>query len=56
MKDEPCHPYLEDLTGRIDVVAFPESFKRYSNAFARGTCLVKGVHGGGDSRRISLSE
>jgi len=49
---------LEDLTGRIDVVAFPESFKRYFECLREGNLVwVKGrFMGEGDSRRISLSE
>jgi len=49
---------LEDLTGRIDVVAFPESFKRYFEYLREGNLVwVKGrFMGEGDNRRISLSE
>jgi DNA polymerase-3 subunit alpha len=49
---------LEDLTGRIDVVAFPESFKRYFECLREGNLVwIKGrFMGEGDGRRISLSE
>jgi DNA polymerase-3 subunit alpha len=49
---------LEDLSGRIDVVAFPDSFKRYFEYLREGNLVwVKGrFMGEGDSRRISLNE
>ena len=48
---------LEDMTGRIDVVAFPEAFGK-SGAYMRQGQLVwvKGKFGGeGESRRINLN-
>ncbi len=49
---------LEDLTGRIDVVAFPETYNRYMEYLREGNLVwVKGrFMGEGDNRRINLSE
>jgi len=48
---------LEDLSGRIEVVAFPDSYERYSNVISDDQMVwVKGkFQGEGDSRRIHLS-
>ena len=58
-KDERMATFiLEDLTGRIDVVAFPDSFKRFFEYLREGNLVwVKGrFMGEGDNRRISLNE
>ncbi|MBN2408487.1 MAG: DNA polymerase III subunit alpha [Candidatus Aminicenantes bacterium] len=58
-KDERMATFiLEDLSGRIDVVAFPDSFKRFSECLREGNLVwVKGrFMGEGDNRRISLNE
>ncbi len=49
---------LEDLTGRIDMVAFPETYNRYMEYLREGNLVwVKGrFMGEGDNRRINLSE
>jgi DNA polymerase-3 subunit alpha len=49
---------LEDLTGRIDVVAFPETYNKYIEYLREGNLVwVKGrFMGEGDNRRINLSE
>jgi DNA polymerase-3 subunit alpha len=49
---------LEDLSGRIDVVAFPDSFRRFFEYLREGNLVwVKGrFMGEGDNRRISLNE
>ncbi len=49
---------LEDLSGRIDVVAFPESYKKYYEFLREGNLVwLKGrFMGEGENRRISLSE
>jgi DNA polymerase-3 subunit alpha len=49
---------LEDLTGRIDVMAYPESFNKYMECLREGNMVwVKGrFMGGGENRRINLSE
>ncbi len=58
-KDERMATFiLEDLSGRIDVVAFPDSFKRFSEYLREGNLVwVKGrFMGEGENRRISLNE
>ena len=58
-KDERMATFvIEDMTGRIDVVAFPESFGRHHMYIREGLLAwVKGkVMGEGESRRISLSQ
>ncbi len=58
-KDERMATFvLEDMTGRIDVVAFPESFGKHHLYIREGLLAwVKGkVMGEGESRRISLSQ
>ncbi len=58
-KDERMATFiLEDLSGRIDVVAFPDSFKRFSENLREGNLVwVKGrFMGEGENRRISLTE
>jgi DNA polymerase-3 subunit alpha len=58
-KDERMATFiLEDLSGRIDVVAFPDSFKRFFECLREGNLVwVKGrFMGEGDNRRISLNE
>jgi DNA polymerase-3 subunit alpha len=58
-KDERMATFiLEDLSGRIDVVAFPDSFKRFSEHLREGNLVwVKGrFMGEGENRRISLNE
>ena len=49
---------LEDLSGRIEVVAFPESYKKYYEALREGNLVwLKGrFMGEGESKRISLTE
>jgi len=49
---------LEDLSGRIDVVAFPECYKKYYEVLREGNLVwVKGrFMGEGDNRRVSLVE
>jgi DNA polymerase-3 subunit alpha len=49
---------LEDLSGRIEVVAFPESYKKFYEYIREGNMVwVKGrFMGEGDTRRINLSE
>jgi len=49
---------LEDLSGRIDVVAFPESYKKNYEFLHEGNLVwIKGrFMGEGENRRISLSE
>jgi DNA polymerase-3 subunit alpha len=48
---------LEDMTGRIDVVAFPEAYGKSSAYLREGQLVwIKGKFGGeGESRRISLN-
>jgi DNA polymerase-3 subunit alpha len=58
-KDERMATFiLEDLSGRIDVVAFPDSFKRFSEHLGEGNLVwVKGrFMGEGENRRISMNE
>jgi DNA polymerase-3 subunit alpha len=58
-KDERMAAFiLEDLSGRIDVVAFPDSYKRFSECLREGNSVwVKGrFMGEGENRRISLNE
>jgi DNA polymerase-3 subunit alpha len=49
---------LEDLSGRIDVVAFPESYKKYYENLREGHLVwIKGrFMGEGENRRVSLVE
>jgi len=49
---------LEDLSGRIEVVVFPEGYKKYYEYLREGQLVwLKGKFmGEGDSRRISLSQ
>jgi DNA polymerase-3 subunit alpha len=49
---------LEDLSGRIDVVAFPECYKKYYENLREGNLVwVRGrFMGEGDTRRINLVE
>jgi len=49
---------LEDLSGRIEVVAFPESYKKYYENLREGNLVwVKGrFMGEGENKRISLTE
>jgi DNA polymerase-3 subunit alpha len=49
---------LEDLSGRIEVVAFPESYKKFYEFIREGNMVwVKGrFMGEGETRRINLSE
>jgi DNA polymerase-3 subunit alpha len=49
---------LEDLSGRIDVVAFPECYKKYYESLREGNLVwVRGrFMGEGETRRISLVE
>ncbi len=49
---------LEDLSGRIEVVAFPESYKKYYEALREGNLVwLKGrFMGEGENKRISLTE
>ncbi len=49
---------LEDLSGRIEVVAFPEVYKRYYEYLREGQMVwLKGKFmGEGESRRVSLSQ
>ncbi len=56
-KDERMAAFtLEDLTGRIEVVAFPEAYKRAYEHLREGQMVwLKGKFmGEGDSRRVSL--
>ena len=48
---------LEDLTGKIDVVSFPESFGRFGTYLREGQLVwIKGKYmGEEENRRISLS-
>jgi DNA polymerase-3 subunit alpha len=58
-KDERMAAFvLEDMTGRIDIVAFPESYGRYHGSIREGLLVwVKGKFmGEGESRRISLNQ
>ena len=58
-KDERMATFvLEDLTGKIEVVAFPECFGKYGTYLREGQLLwVKGKYmGEEDNRRISLSQ
>jgi DNA polymerase-3 subunit alpha len=58
-KDERMAAFvLEDLTGRIEVVAFPESFARCGAYLREGQLVwIKGKYmGEEDNRRISLSQ
>jgi DNA polymerase-3 subunit alpha len=50
--------FLEDLTGKIEVVAFPESFGKYGPYLREGQLVwIKGKYmGEEDNRRISLSQ
>jgi DNA polymerase-3 subunit alpha len=57
-KDERMATFLlEDMTGRIDVVAFPEAYGKAGAYLREGQLVwVKGKFGGeGESRRISLN-
>jgi DNA polymerase-3 subunit alpha len=49
---------LEDLSGRIDVVAFPETYNKYYEFLREGNLVwIKGrFMGEGENRRINLSE
>ncbi len=58
-KDERMAAFvLEDMTGRIDVVAFPESYGKHHGSLREGLLVwIKGKFmGEGESRRISLSQ
>ena len=58
-KDERMAAFtLEDLTGKIEAVAFPECFGKFGAYLREGQLIwVKGKYmGEGDSRRISLSQ
>jgi len=58
-KDERMATFvLEDLTGKIEVVAFPECYGKYGTYLREGQLLwVKGKYmGEEDNRRISLSQ
>ncbi len=58
-KDERMATFvLEDMTGRIEVVAFPEAFGRHGVYLREGQLVfVKGKYlGEGENRRISLSQ
>jgi len=58
-KDERMAAFvLEDLTGKIEVVAFPESFAKHGAYLREGQLIwVKGKYmGDEDNRRISLSQ
>jgi len=50
--------FLEDLTGKIEVVAFPECFGKYGQYLREGQLVwIKGRYmGEEDNRRISLSQ
>ena len=58
-KDERMATFvLEDMTGRIEVVAFPDAFGKHGAYIREGQLLlVKGRYQGeGENRRISLSQ
>ncbi len=58
-KDERMATFtLEDLSGRIEVVVFPEGYKRYYEYLREGQMVwLKGKFmGEGESRRVSLSQ
>ncbi len=58
-KDERMATFvLEDMTGRIDVVVFPDSFGKFKTYLRDGQLVwVRGKNmGEGESRRISLSQ
>lgn len=58
-KDERMATFiLEDLTGRIEVVAFPESYGKFGAYLREGQLVwLKGKYlGEGENRRISLSQ
>jgi len=58
-KDERMATFvLEDLTGRIEVVAFPDCFAKYGTYLREGQLVwIKGKYmGEEDNRRISLSQ
>ena len=58
-KDERMAAFVvEDMTGRIDVVAFPEAYAKHHTSIREGLLVwVKGKFmGEGESRRISLSQ
>ncbi len=58
-KDERMAAFtLEDLTGRIEAVAFPECFAKFGAYLREGQLIwAKGKYlGEGDSRRLSLSQ
>jgi DNA polymerase-3 subunit alpha len=58
-KDERMATFvLEDMTGRIEVVAFPDAFSKCGAYLREGQLvLVKGKYlGEGESRRISMSQ
>ena len=58
-KDERMATFvLEDLTGKIEVVAFPEGFARHGQYLREGQLVwIKGKYmGEEDNRRISLSQ
>jgi DNA polymerase-3 subunit alpha len=58
-KDERMATFvLEDLTGKIEVVAFPESYAKHGTYLREGQLVwVKGKYmGEEDNRRISLSQ
>jgi DNA polymerase-3 subunit alpha len=58
-KDERMATFvLEDMTGKIEVVAFPEAFSKSGACLREGQLVwIKGKYlGEGESRRISLSQ
>ena len=58
-KDERMATFvLEDMTGRIEVVAFPDAFSKHGAYLREGQLvLIKGKYlGEGESRRISLNQ
>jgi DNA polymerase-3 subunit alpha len=58
-KDERMAVFqLEDMTGRIEVVAFPEAYKRFYDHLREGLMVwIKGRFlGEGDSRKVSLAQ
>jgi len=58
-KDERMATFLlEDMTGRIDVVAFPECYGKFGSFLREGQLVwIKGKFmGEGESRRISLNQ
>ena len=58
-KDERMAVFqIEDMTGRIEVVAFPESYKRFYDHLREGLMVwIKGKFTGeGESRKVHLSQ